>query len=178
MNIIRKIMLVLGWLVAMAALVFAVVGLDLHWNSSAWLPFPELDTTALLQCLGIPVVLAAMWFLAKPTPDRVSQIGFRVCLVLAGITVAFVLPPERLTMERTIASPWWFRGGCTLLLCLPAAFWLWRLRPQADPSDQNRRPRWRGWKTFQAASGLLLLVFALWVFVSPDEAPPGGAGHL
>ena len=82
-----------------------------------------------------------IFFLAKMTDDKASQVASALmCLVLAVLAV-LMLHAEHLSSgswdARTILSPWWYRYGWALLLCLPGIFWFWQLRHQAAKSGKN-----------------------------------------
>ncbi len=121
-------LLPLGWAVASGSLFTATVAFDLYWNLFDWRPNFGLE--AMLWASGIVVTLAFIWWLAKITHDKAGWIASAlVCLVLLGCAVAFGLSEEHANgglLGRTTLSPWWYRMGRSLLLCLPAVFWLQR----------------------------------------------------
>ncbi|MGA2280807.1 MAG: hypothetical protein ABSG80_10955 [Verrucomicrobiota bacterium] len=134
---ITRIMIIVGWLAASYALFNVIFRLDFHWNFFNWLP--KWDVKAALDGISILAILVCIWFLAKATRDRVSQIvSVLVCLLLAGFAVVYVFPTEPLTggfLGRTIPSPLWYRGCISLLLCLPSVFWLWKVWHHSSHND-------------------------------------------
>jgi len=121
----RAILLIPGWLAITAALLYAIVMLDMRWNFFDW--HPTWDSEALAYLLVIAGALLAVPFIARATRDRVSQIAsLVVCLAL--MVAILSLPAEHTShglLGRTAVSPLWYRAGRALLLSLPGIFWLW-----------------------------------------------------
>jgi hypothetical protein len=135
MKTTRILTIVAGWLATTYALVYAMMKLELHWNFFDW--SPEWDGRALLYGMSILAILVCVWFLANATRDRVSRVvSVLVCLLLLGFAIVYVLPAEHLTagfmLRRTMPSPLWYRGGCSMLLCLPGVFWLLKVWHNSD----------------------------------------------
>ena len=134
----RTIMLIIGWLAVMGALFYFVLMLDFHWNFFDWLPELDLETAAYI--LGIFVAVAAVWFLGRVSRDKISRVvAALACLALALLAI-FWYPAEPTShglFGRIQPSPFWFRGGRVLLLCVPAVilfFWTRRhLAQQSGP---------------------------------------------
>ncbi len=150
---LRTIGLIIGWPAAGCALFYAMTGLEFHWNFFNFHEKWDVETMKVIA--EILAVGIGFWFLAKSSRDRASRVvSLLVCLFLAGFAICNVLPPEELTqaqilghghssdpaagalislaiqraLSRHAPSPLWFRGGLTLLLCLPGIFWIWRER--------------------------------------------------
>ena len=121
----RAIMLIAAWLVAgFALLLYGIVNLGFGWDFLNFHPKWDLDT--IVAVLIILMAEAGIWFLAKMSRDRASRVvSLLVCLYLAGFALYAVLPVEPKGFLRSEPSPLWFRGGLTLLLCLPGVFWIW-----------------------------------------------------
>lgn len=137
----RVVWLVVGWVAAGFAHYYAVLFLVMRWNFFDW--SPKVDVVSVLLGAGITLTLVGIWFLAKTTRDRVSQIvSAVVCLLLARTLAMGFFGPERLSggwLGRSEPSPWWFRGGLMVLFLLPAAFWLWHLwLPHASQAARHR----------------------------------------
>jgi hypothetical protein len=135
----RAILLIIAWVAASAALVAALVGINVLLNLFDW--SPHWDWRLALSALGILASTVAIWFLARATHDRCTRIAsFVLCLTL--IVCAFsVLPPEHIDPPpegggflaglflRHSPSPIWFRGGICSFMAMPAGFWVvWLLR--------------------------------------------------
>lgn len=139
----RAILLIIGWLAAIATLFYAVEGLDFHWNFLDWSPAWDFGTIAMF--LGILVAVATIWFLAKASRDKASRaVSLLACLLVAGLAVAW-FPAEATGqgfLARTQPSPFWFRGGRVLLLCVPGVFWCWwtrrHLTQQSGPANGSQ----------------------------------------
>jgi hypothetical protein len=135
----RAILLTLGWLLAAAGLYVALVMLELYWNLYDWQPILDLKGSGLI--FGILAVLAVIWFLARASHARFSQVvSLAACLALLAIAV-YVLPPEPMTQglfARKAPSPLWYRAVRFVLLALPSVFWaLGRMRQRKHPVGQR-----------------------------------------
>jgi hypothetical protein len=127
-NFLRTTGLLIAWLAACYALFFCVVRLVLDWDFFDW--SPKYDARAMLHLIGAALVLTGMWFLARAT-SRSSRacrvVSLLLCLLVSVYAIALILPAEPKStswLGRSEASPFWFRGGSCLLLCLPGVFWL------------------------------------------------------
>jgi hypothetical protein len=128
-KIIRAIMLVIGWLAASCALAYSVALWELDWNFF-WFS-PKWDLGLIYAMLGVLVALTAIWFLAKASRDKANcVVSLLLCLLLAGIAVWGLHQDEHATgiMGGHYEIPLWYRGGRTLLLCVPGVFWVWWTR--------------------------------------------------
>jgi hypothetical protein len=125
----RTILIVLGWVITAAALYLLLVGLELYWNLYTWQPRPDLLGSGLL--LGAVLAVAAAWFFARASRDRISRgVSLVICCALLALAV-YLLPPEPFTeglFSRELPSPLWYRASRSLLLAAPAAFWILTLR--------------------------------------------------
>jgi hypothetical protein len=136
----RIIMMIVGWFAAIGTLVWLVLWLSLHWNFWDW--SATWDRGTWLSFLGILIVIAAIWFLAKASRDRASRaMSLLACILVAGFAVS-LFPAEKTTgqgfLARTQPSPFWFREGRVLLLCVPGIIWFcWRRRRLAQ-SDSTK----------------------------------------
>jgi hypothetical protein len=137
----RVILMIIGWLATGVALWFGVTLLDFQWAFIGFHPECDLETIA-----AVLIILAAetgIWFLAKASRNRTSRsVSLLICMLLTAIGLFGFLPAEQrhttYTGNNPIGivfaeilsrpSPLWFRGGLTLLLCLPCVFWIWRER--------------------------------------------------
>ena len=139
----RAIILIIGWLAAVGALLYALLRLDLHWNFFDW--SPRWDLEAVAELLGVLVAVGAIWFLGKASRDKASRfVSVLVCVLVAAL--AFVWYPAEAKsggfLGRTQPSPFWFRGGRALLLCVPAVIWFWwrrrHLAQQCGPANGSQ----------------------------------------
>jgi hypothetical protein len=125
-KMIRAILLVIGWLAAGCALFYSILGWDFNWN---FLTFsPEWNLRLIWEMSGILAADAAIWFLAKATRDKGSRaVSLLVCVLLVGTAAVWLQADERATgiFGGPREVPPWYRGGRTLLLCLPGFFWVW-----------------------------------------------------
>jgi hypothetical protein len=139
MKMKRSILLSIVWVAVGSALLFESVLFDVDWNLFTWKP--ELDFVVLACALTIPATLTGIWFLARATRDQVTRvISLIVCMFLAGFAITVILPFEPASggfLGRTTVCPLWFRGGLTLAMSIPSAFWiLWFLRLRKHPAQQ------------------------------------------
>lgn len=133
---------IIGWLLACGALIFALLMLELCYNLFGWSP-PEFDLSAFVLGLCFAVPLIAIWFLARVTHDRISLIvAIITCLVLVALGIISVLPEPTTEGDalftRHFASPLWYRGGKLFLMCLPGVFCLWGRRRHSTQHTLNR----------------------------------------
>ncbi|HSY74325.1 MAG TPA: hypothetical protein VK810_02555 [Dongiaceae bacterium] len=112
-----------------------------------FLPMWDLET--IIDALIILAAETGICLLAKASRDRANRVvSLLVCLFLAGLGIFCLFPEQRhatfvssdtrfgtIVGEALTArfnseppSPIWFRGGLTLLLCVPSIFWIWRAR--------------------------------------------------
>jgi len=115
----RFVLIILGWLGSAALLLAAVVWLELDWNFLFGFD-PRQDFMVLQSCVGALAALTGTWFLSGASRDLGTRIfSLIICLALVGTALwVFLLSVS--------PSPLWFRGGETVLLSLPAAFWALR----------------------------------------------------
>jgi hypothetical protein len=140
MKMIRTLLIIIGWLAACYALLNVVGGVNIGWNLFNWSP-PKWDAGVVIAGVIVLAILGCIWFLARMTRDRVSQVmSFIVCLSLAGIAFT-LLPAEHLTCRaflcRTMPSPLWYRGGIFVILCSPCVMWLWSIWQQYHSDHDN-----------------------------------------
>src|SRR5208283_1934627 len=82
---------------------------------------------------------AAIWFLARASRDKTSRaVSLLVCVLLAGFAVWGLHQDESKhdIFGAHYEIPLWYRGGRTLLVCVPGVFWVWWTRRHLG---QNRR---------------------------------------
>jgi hypothetical protein len=125
----RAILLIIGWLAASCTLLYSLFRWEFNWNFFTFSPKWNLELIA--EMLGVLVADVAIWFLAKASRDKASRaVSLLVCVLLAGLAVAVLHEDEHARGmfggPRTI--PLWYRGGRTLLLCVPSVFWIWWTR--------------------------------------------------
>src|SRR5437867_1060347 len=138
--------MIIGWLAAIGVLLYAVLVLSFHWNFLDW--SPKWDLEAVADFIGILMSLATIWFLGKASRDKVSRVvSVLLCVLVAGLAV-FWYPAEARSegfLGRTQPSPFWFRSGRVLLLCVPGLIWFWstrrRLARQSDPANVSHAYR-------------------------------------
>jgi hypothetical protein len=137
-SIRRVVLLMIGWVAAGGLLLYGMLCLEINWNLFKF--SPRWNSAVPEQIVSIFGAIVAMWFLAKATRDRTSRaMSLLGCLLLFGI--AFFIFFHRdffhdvdYAHGKGTLSPLWFRGGLTLLSCLPGAFWIWwRRRNPAQP---------------------------------------------
>lgn len=125
----HRLLLILGWLLATAALYVTLVALELYWNLFTWRPQGDLRAAGML--VAIAGFLAAIHFLARTGSDSLTRfVSLAACLALLAIG-AYVLPPEPITtglFARAEPSPFWYRAGRLVLFALPTLFWCLALR--------------------------------------------------
>jgi hypothetical protein len=131
----RAIMLIIGWLAAGVTLLNGVFRFDFHWDFFGWGVHPKWDSETITDIFVIFTAETGIWFLAKASRDRASRVAsLLVCLFLAGLAVVNYyydgLPRQGIFGGPIEPPPFWFRGGITLLMCLPGVFWVWRERRQ------------------------------------------------
>ena len=140
-KIIRAVLLVIGWLAASYTLFVCIFGLNWDWNFLWW--SPKWSLGVIVELSGILIALTAIWFLAKASRDNAScAISLLVCVVLAWDAVVYAAP-ESCGFLRRHPSPFWFRGGLTLLLCAPGIFWVgwtWRHLTQKRSQTHGSQP--------------------------------------
>jgi hypothetical protein len=128
-KIMRALLLVIGWLAAGFMLLYGVAGLDFGWSFFGFSPKWSLQS-APEMCM-IFVALPSVWFLAMASRDKVSRVvSLLVCVFLAWLAVYFLHADEDKTgiFGGHYDVPLWYRGGRTLLLCVPGVFWVWWTR--------------------------------------------------
>jgi hypothetical protein len=133
----RAILLIIGWLTAGVMLLAGTGYLNFNWNLISFIPGLDLNTIA--AALIIIVAEALIWFLAKASRDYASRsVSLLICMYLAWFAIYRCLPVEQrhatsdgsawgeaFALMLSQPSPLWYRGGLTLLVCLPGVFWLW-----------------------------------------------------
>ena len=146
-KIMRAVLLIIGWLAAGCTLLFSVFMWDFDWNFFFGFS-PKWDLTLTVTISGILVADAAIWFLAKAGLDKASRaISLLVCVLLAGLAVVWLHADESATgiFRGHYDIPLWYRGGRTLLLCVPSVFWVWwtrrHLGQQRGPTNGSQRIR-------------------------------------
>jgi hypothetical protein len=110
--------------VAIVALYFALLLVEVDWNLGNWRP--RLDSAALALAATITTVMGLIWVLAGATRDHISQaFSLVICLILVALGI-YVLPPEPLTtglFGRDAASPFWYRGSRAVIMAIPVLIW-------------------------------------------------------
>ncbi len=128
-KIMRAILLIIGWLATGCMLFYSAVALDFDWNLFGFSPkwnlqlFPEI--------CSLLVALPAIWFLAKASRDKANcAVSLLVCMLLAGFAVYLLHDDESKQgiLRGHYEIPLWYRGGRTLLLCVPSVFLVWWTR--------------------------------------------------
>jgi hypothetical protein len=120
----RAIMLIIGWLAAGFAFLYGTLVLDFDWNLFSF--HPKWNGQAYFAFLLILAAETGIWFLAKVNCGRASQVvSLLICLFLAGIGISGFFHVERGIFGGVREIPFWYRGGGTLLWCLPGIFWVW-----------------------------------------------------
>jgi len=140
-KIIRAILLVIGWLAASCTLFYSVAILDLCWNFFSF--HPKWDLGTIIAMLGFLVALTAIWFLAKASRDKANcVVSLLLCVLLAGLAVWGLHQDKNAKgiFGGHYEIPLWYRGGRTLLFCLPGVFWVWWTRRHLS---QRRSPMHR-----------------------------------
>ena len=119
-----------AWVLACVALLGLLIGIELDVNFISWSPHWSLQS---LSCLaGMPVVVAALYFIARSTQDR-SALIVSACasLALLSIAVLAVTPEPKgeagRWLVRTVVSPASYRWGRVLAAGIPFFFWIWTL---------------------------------------------------
>jgi hypothetical protein len=158
-GILRPFILIFGWLAASCMLLYCMAGLEFDWNffnfSTRW------NRGAVVDILGIVVASATLWFLAKAGCDKISRaVMLLVAVLMAGLVIE-TFPPEKVpnpaplvlkpgedpmhamvgaaihrAFQRHEPSPLWFRGGQSLLVCLPVIVWIGRERRRKISNNQ------------------------------------------
>jgi hypothetical protein len=163
--IIRAILLVIGWSLTSCMLCYSMLGWQFDWNFIHFSPRWNMQLVPAMT--GICVALTATWFLAKASRDKTSRItALLFCVILVACSIS-CLPPEKITtppipalgsnmtsdeivhyawkirieraLSRSAPSPFWYRGGRALLLCLPVAFCALSWRARRDPVVPEER---------------------------------------
>lgn len=148
-RILRSIMLIFGWLAASYVLAACMFSLDFNWNFFKF--SPRWNREGIIEILGMFAAVVALWFLAKASRDKVSRaVSLLVSVLMAGCVIE-TFPAEKLAepitldpnadamhelmramisraLDRHVPSPLWYRGGLSLLLCMPVIFWIWSAR--------------------------------------------------
>ncbi|HTX20505.1 MAG TPA: hypothetical protein VMD27_01405 [Candidatus Aquilonibacter sp.] len=155
----RTILLITGWLAAGVTLLYGTLYFSFGWDFISFHPKWDLETSTALFI--ILLAETGIWFLAKVSRDRTSHIvSLLVCVLLAWFALFHCLPAEQRHMTFVSSntsggaivgealtdafnseppSPIWFRGGLTLLLCVPCIFWVWRARLQMNQRRNSMR---------------------------------------
>lgn len=134
---LRALLLMVGWLLAVVGLYAAVVILELYWNFFDWQPKLNLKTWSSL--VGIFCAVAAIRYLALATHDRISRgVSLVLCqsLLALGIYVCPVEPITKGLFAREKPSPLWYRAGRVVVLAVPSAFWMFALQRQRKAGAQ------------------------------------------
>jgi hypothetical protein len=124
----RRILFPVLFLFAAGGLYAAFVALEYYWNVPDWQP--RWDNIAALIFAGLGLMLVSVWFLARATKDRISRVLCLVpslALIALAVYVAGAEPLKPGFLGRESPSPLWYRGGRSVLLCLPAVFCVVRL---------------------------------------------------
>ena len=132
-------LLIVGWLAAGFMLLCGVMGFALGWDFLSF--HPRWDVGTIFDALIILVTETGIWFLAGAGRSRASRVvSLLVCLFLAGWGLLVVYPEEvRGVFGSREPSPFWFRGGLTLLLWAPGIFWMrWERRYLVRERDVTR----------------------------------------
>lgn len=142
----RAIMLIIGWLAAGVTLLYGQFRLDFHWDFFGWGLHPVWDSETITDVLVIFAAETGIWFLAKASRDRASRVvSLLACLFLVGLAVVnyyHEAHPRGVFGGLREPDPFWYRGGLTLLLCLPGVFWVWWTRrhivQDRDPTHESQ----------------------------------------
>jgi hypothetical protein len=135
----RAMILIVGWILALVANYLACLALELYWNLFGW--FPRFDWNSLGLSMALLAALAASWWLARASVDRLTRIFSLVgCVVLLTLG-AYVLPEEPKTeglFSRQSPSPFWYRLARLAVMGCPTVFWstaiLWYRPPAIEAS--------------------------------------------
>ena len=121
----RVIFLNLGWLASSFSLLYCLLLFDADWDLFSWSPKCNLLTVGLLVII-VALEIGA-WYLARASRDQASRVvSLLVCLVLGGMGAAYLFPPDTQGFFFTrLPSPFWFRGGLTVLAFIPGIWWMW-----------------------------------------------------
>ena len=79
------------------------------------------DLKARLLDVPLATLPGIMWFPAEPTSHHRLEPSGNILLdgLQLGVTIV------KFGFDRSQPSPFWFRGGGLLLMCLPCIIWLW-----------------------------------------------------
>ena len=138
-SVMRAVLLIIGWIAASCALLYGVLLWELDWNLFRF--HPEWNVQLIRAMVGILVGLTASWFLAKASLDRATWVvSLLLCVLVAALAVSGLHADESATgvFGGHIEIPFWYRGGRTLLLCLPSVFWVWWTRRRASAAGKQR----------------------------------------
>lgn len=118
----------LGWLIAAFFLWALLVLLEVYWNLYDWRP--KFDSRALEMALGVCLILAAIFLLARARRQLAARaVSLVVCLALLALAI-YVLPPEPPisgSYARQRSSPAWYRVVRFCALSSPTLFWVYGL---------------------------------------------------
>lgn len=120
-------LLILGWLLAGAAVFGGLTSLDLNWNMFNWRP--SADATSIGALIIAAIGVGASWVLAQTKGEKsdklVRGVSVVVCALLAAVAVASLRSEPLGTglLGRTIASPIGYRALRAVALALPLVFW-------------------------------------------------------
>jgi hypothetical protein len=117
-------LLIVGWILTLVATYLVFLALELYWNFFGW--FPQFDWKALGLMMALLAALAASWWLARASVDRVTKIVSLVGCVALVTMGAYVLPEEPKTeglFSRQSPSPLWYRLGRLAVMGCPTVFW-------------------------------------------------------
>ena len=143
-KIMRAVLLIIGWLAAGCTLLYSVFALDWDWNLFSF--SPKWNLPVIWEMLGILVALPAIWFLAKVSRDKANGVvSLLLCVLLAGLAVWWLRQDEHAAYIWSSHGeiPLWYRGGRTLLLCVPSVFLVWWTRrhvAQKRSPDKGANP--------------------------------------
>jgi len=119
-----------AWVLACVALLGLLVGIELDVNFFSWSPHWSLQSLACLA--GVPVVVAALYFIARSTQDRSAlMVAAFASLALLSLALRAVVPEPKgeagRWLVRTAVSPASYRWGRVLAAGIPFCFWIWAL---------------------------------------------------
>jgi hypothetical protein len=152
-NWLRSILLVGGWVISAAAILYSAIGLEVHWNLFSWYG-PHESHRGIVPLVLAAAAVGTVFFLSKAPAARVT----RILTLIPGLPLLWfalqALPAEPLStgwLGRSNSSPLWFRICITGLLTAPALFALaglmlnWRKsggvnRPASNETGETASP--------------------------------------
>jgi len=139
-EMMRCIMLSIGWLVATGVLLYVILMLNLRWSLLEW--SPVFDNGTIIDAIYVSVSLAAIGLLGKASHDKISC-GVAVFACSSLVLIAIVLFPVELATHKIIggsqSSPLWYQAGRTMLLCIPGCFCFWWIRQYLTRPDSSAK---------------------------------------